>query len=43
MQKSDTDMLSCLQDIVGSTSVNKTELLFTKSQHLEELAVSFGE
>ena len=40
MQKGDIDMFPCLQDVVANVSVNTGELL---SQHLQELAISFGQ
>ena len=43
MQKDDIDMFPCLQDVVANVSVNTGELLAFISQHLQELAISFGQ
>ena len=43
VQKDDIDMFSCLQDVVTNVSVNTGELFAFISQHLQELAISFGQ
>ena len=39
----DIDMFPCLQDVVANVSVNTGELFAFISQHLQELAISFGQ
>ena len=43
VQKDDIDMFPCLQDVVANVSVNTGELFAFISQHLQELAISFGQ
>ena len=43
MQKEDIDIFPCLQDAVANVSVNIGELFALISQHLQELAISFGQ
>ena len=43
VQKDDIDMFPCLQDVIANASVNTGELFAVISQHLKELAISFGQ